>query len=31
MMKPSLDELRANRLSVVLNWTDEVKRRAPAR
>jgi serine/threonine protein kinase len=31
MMKPSLDEIRANRLSVVLNWMDEVKRRAPAR
>jgi hypothetical protein len=31
MMKPSLDEIRANRLNVVLNWMDEVKRRAPAR
>ena len=30
MIKPSQDELRANRLSVVLNWMDEVKRRAPA-
>ena len=29
MIKPSPDELRSNRLNIVMNWIEEVKQRAP--